>query len=148
MKTKQLVAMAALALLVALPARAAEVVSSNIVGYEKITVPVNSQDIVGIQFQGIGLGGVIDIQQITTEGWDGEGADWIKIYDPNTSRYTTAYYIGEDAGGVYDEDGNELGPGWGDDNAVAVDIEIKAGQGFWVKSEAGGKLVFPAVPAN
>ena len=130
------------------PARAAEVVSSNIVGYEKITVPANKMDIVGIQFQDVGVNGVIDIQQITAEGWDGEGADWIKIYDPDTSRYVTAYYMGEEAGGVYDEDGNALGPGWADDNQVAVDIEIKVGQGFWVQSEAGGKLVFPTIPAN
>ena len=150
MKSKQLVAMAALALLVALPARAAEVVSSNIVGYEKITVPVNAQDIVGVQFQNIGANGTINLQDIVPEkgengeGYSGEGVDWIKIYDPATSRYTTAYFWGVEAdGGVYESaDAEEaLGPGWGDEQQNVIDVDLLAGQGVWTQSKAGGKLV-------
>ena len=113
-------------------------------GYEKLDVPVDNMNIVGIQFQGIGADGVIDIQQITTEEWNGEGADWIKIYNPETGRYTTLYYWGADS----DTYQNSLGAGWGDDAQIAVDIDIQVGQGFWVQSEAGGKLVFPTIPAN
>ena len=150
MKSKQLVAMAALALLVALPARAAEVVSSNIVGYEKITVPVNAQNIIGIQFQNVGVNGALALQDIVPEkgengeGYSGEGVDWIKIYNPATSRYTTAYYWGVEAeGGVYESaDAEEaLGPGWGDENQNVMDVDLLAGQGVWTQAEAGGKLI-------
>lgn len=141
MKTKQLVAMAALALLVALPARAAEVVSSNIVGYEKINVPVNKMDIIGVQFQNIGSDGIVSLQDIKVEGFDGYGSDWIKIYDPATYSYTTATFWGEDMGGVVDGDGKNLGPGWGDENQVAIDTTLTSGQAVWTQSEAGGKVV-------
>ena len=146
MKTKQLVAMAALALLVALPARAAEVVSSNIVGYEKINVPANAMDIVAVQFQDVGENGVIGLQSITVEGYSPSGVDWIKIYDPSTSRYVTARYWGEEAdGGVYDpsdaEYNNPLGSGWGDVDQFAINVTLDAGQAVWTQAETGGKLV-------
>ncbi len=145
MKSKQLVAMAALALLVALPARAAEVVSSNIVGYEKINVPENNMDIVGIQFQDVGGNGTLSIQDIKTEGYGDWGDDWIKIYDPDTSRYTTVQFWGAESGGVYtddtyDEDTKKTS-GWGDDAQIIVDLTIDAGQGVWTQAESGGKLV-------
>ena len=119
------------------------VVSSNIVGYEKISVPVNKMDLVGIQFQTVGTNGVINIQDITTEGWDGYGSDWLKVYNPNTSRYTTAYYVSEDMGGVYTDDTYEtsLGAGWADDAQIVLDMTIEAGQAVWTQSEAGGKFV-------
>ena len=112
-------------------------------GYEKLDVPVDNMNIVGIQFQGIGADGVIDIQQITTEEWNGEGADWIKIYNPETGRYTTLYYWGADAGGVYTDDTYQksLGSGWGDDAQIVVETTIDAGQAVWTQSEAGGKFV-------
>jgi len=127
------------------PARAAEVVSSNIVGYEKINVPVNSQDIIGIQFQNVGGDGSLSIQNIKTEGFGDWGDDWIKVYDPSTSRYTTARFYGEDAGGVYlddtyDED-TKLASGWGDTDQIAVGLTLDAGQGVWTQAESGGKVI-------
>ena len=106
-------------------------------------------DIVAVQFKAVGgADNFVDIQDITVEGWDGFGSDWIKIYNPATYTYTTAYFWGEDMGGVLDENGDELGAGWGDVDQVAIEAEIEVGQGFWVQSEAGGSLVFPAIPAN
>ena len=121
--------------------------SSNIVGYEKIEVPVNKMDIVAVQFKAVGgADNFVDIQDITVEGYGEKGTDWIKIYDPSTSRYTTAYYWGEEAdGGVYDPDDedyeNPLGAGWGDVDQFAVETTLDAGQGIWTQSETGGKLV-------
>ena len=143
------------------PAWGEAVVSSNIVGYEKITVPANKMDIVAVQFQSVGTN-VVDIQSITVEGYSEYGADWIKIYDPTTSRYLTARYWGEDAdGGIYDPDDEEfenpLGAGWGDVDQIAIDATLDAGQGVWTQAETGGKLVvsgevstnnWVAVPAN
>ena len=119
--------------------------SSNIVGYEKITVPVNSQDIIGIQFQNVGGDGSLSIQNIKTEGFGDWGDDWIKVYDPSTSRYTTARFYGEDAGGVYlddtyDED-TKLASGWGDTDQIAVGLTLDAGQGVWTQAESGGKVI-------
>ena len=127
------------------PARAAEVVSSNIVGYEKINVPVNAQNIVGVQFKAVGgTDDAISLQSLSPEGYSARGTDWIMIYDPVTSAYTKAFYWGEEAdGGVYespDEDADCLGPGWGDSNQTVIDIDIKNGEGFWTKSVAGGTL--------
>ena len=127
------------------PAQAAEVVSSNIVGYEKITVPVNTMDIVGIQFQNVGGDGSLSLQSITTEGYGDWGDDWIKVYDPATSRYTTARFYGTDAGGVYLDDSydetTKLASGWGDTDQIVVDMTLDVGQGVWTQAEAGGKLV-------
>ena len=135
---KTLIAIALAAAVV--PAWGEAVVSSNIVGYEKIEVPVNKMDIVGVQFQGVGTN-VVDIQSITVEEWDGYGSDWIKIYNPTSYTYTTAYYWGDDMGGVSDEDGNELGPGWGDVDQIAINMSLQSGQAIWTQSEAGGKFV-------
>ena len=126
--------------------------SSNTVGYEKITVPVNAQDIVGIQFQNIGGNGSLAVQDIKTEGYGDWGDDWIKIYNPMTSRYTTVQFWGAESGGVYTDDTyNETtkkASGWGDDAQIIVDLTIDPGQGFWTKAENGGKLKFPAVPVD
>ena len=123
------------------PACAAEVYSSNIVGYTKITVPENKMDIVGVQFQNIGAEGTLSLQDIKVDGYEGYGSDWIRIYDPVTYRYTTAIYWGEDMGGVLDDEGNELGAGWGDEDQVAIDANLSAGTAVWTQSEAGGNLI-------
>ena len=152
MKRKALWALALAACLGYVPAQAESVVSENIVGYQKITVPENAQNIVGIQFQNVGANGELALQDVIPEGgYSGEGVDWIKIYNPAASSYTTAYYWGEEAdGGVYENADAEdpLGPGWGDEQQNVIRVSISAGQGFWTQSETGGKLTFPALPAE
>jgi len=127
MKTKQLVAMAALALLVALPARAAEVVSSNIVGYHKMDLPENAMTIIGNQFKEIG-GDSINIQDVKpNENFDVDGEDWLRTYDAETFTYTSVIFLSEENCGV-------KGGAWCDDNAEPVDFDIKNGQGVWIQS--------------
>ena len=137
--------MAALALLVALPARAAEVVSSNIVGYEKIGLEANAMDILAVQFQTVG-GGEVSIQDITVDGQFSElGGDWIQWWDAEDGKYSKAFYWGESVDGVFDpadEDyENPLGPGWGDPDQYIVEATLKPGQAFWSKAVKGGKVV-------
>ena len=125
--------------------------SSNTVGYEKINVPANAMDIVAVQFQESGEDGFVNLQDVTVEGYSEQGVDWIKIYDPITSRYITARYWGKSAdGGVYESaDADEpIGPGWGDAQQNIIRATISVGQGFWTQSEEGGKLIFPPIPAN
>ena len=109
--------------------------------------------IVGNQFQYIGDTS-IDLQDIKGLGLGEEGSDYIKIWDPISLNYLTAYYFGNAMGGVYDDVNNtpedydddlELGPGWGDGYQTALHANIAVGQGFWIKSVGGGKVSFPAV---
>ena len=93
----------------------------------------------------------VSLQDITVSGYSEQGVDWIKIYDPTTSRYITARYWGISAdGGVYESaDADEpIGPGWGDAQQNIIRATISVGQGFWTQSEEGGKLIFPPIPAN
>ena len=128
------------------PAQAAEVVSSNIVGYEKIPLGVNAMDILACQFVDIGeVDGVVNIQDIVPDGdFATDGTDWIKVYNPATHQYTTAFYFGEDADGVFDptdtEYENSLGAGWGDSDQFKLDFDIAGGQGFWAKAVEGGTI--------
>jgi len=141
---KTLIAIA-LAAMVA-PAWAAEVVSSNIVGYEKLTIPANAMTIQGVQFKTVGdaVNDSVSLQSIKPEGYVENGGDWIMVWDPNAQSYTDAYYWGESAdGGVYDspdENAECLGPGWGDGNQTVIDIDLNHGQGFWTKARSGGTL--------
>ncbi len=116
-----------------LAASAADVYSSNIVGYTKLSLG-SGLSIIGAQFEAVGGGG-LDIQNITSE--DLTGGDIVKFW--TGSGYTTVFYYGEENdGGVYEDDSYEvcLGPGWGDINQIAVSLPIDTGEGFWL--QAGG----------
>ena len=132
-------------------ASATEVPSANVVGYSKVTLPANAMTIVGNQFQYIGDTS-IDLQDIKCEGFAEEGSDYIKIWDPATRTYMTAYYWGESMDGVFDDvnntpdnydDDEALGAGWGDGYQTALHADIAVGQGFWMLSGKGGKVIFP-----
>jgi hypothetical protein len=84
--------MAALALLVALPARAAEVVSSNIVGYQKVTLQ-EGFNFVAPQFNIVG-GGDLDLQSVKLDVADDEatGNDNIQILDADGNPVATYYW--------------------------------------------------------
>ena len=114
------------------PAWAAEVVSSNIVGYTKVTASAGLT-MVGQQFVEIGAGDRT-IQGITLEGGDPWGTDSMRIW--NGSSYTDYYWFGEDAGGL-----NTSGlAGWGDeyqDDALEV---IPSGQGMWLSLQNDGTV--------
>ena len=132
---KKLLTCAAL-LAVCAPAFTAEVESSNIVGYQKITLPENRMTIIGNQFQVVG-GGAINIQDVTpNENFDVDGEDWLRTYDPLTGVYTSVIFLSEDNCGVE-------GGAWCDDNAEPVDFEINNGQGVWCKTvHADSKVSF------
>ena len=157
---KTIAALAAFAA-VAGPACAAEVYSSNIVGYQKLTVPANNMTIAGVQFKEVGSAyDVVSLQDIVPTGYSEFGGDWIMVWNPATRQYTDAYYWGKSAdGGVYENaDADEpLGPGWGDVEQNVIDIDIEHGQGFWTQSVAGGTLTITgevsgansvSIPAN
>lgn len=121
-----------------LAASAADVYSSNIVGYTKLSVG-SGLTIIGGQFEAVG-GGDLDVQSITSE--DLALGDLARFW--NGSSYTTIFYYGEeDDGGIYEDDSYEvsLGAGWGDIDQVAVDMTVSLGEGFWIKTAAASDLV-------
>ena len=127
------------------PAWGQAVVSSNIVGYEKIEIPENAMTIAGVQFKTVGdnVNDLVTLQSIKPEGYVENGGDWIMVWDPATQTYTSAYFWGASAdGGVYESaDADEpIGPGWGDKEQNIIDITLDHGQGFWTKSVGGGTL--------
>ena len=146
MKSKQLVAMAALALLVALPARAAEVVSSNIVGYERLSVS-SGLSIVGNQFNAVG-GSTNGIENLVAiEGLSPWGEDSVRFW--NGSDYEDLYYY------AYDADEGSEGlldtgkDGWGDLDQNSVEKSMPAGTAFWLSVSSSAKVCMSGeVPTN
>ena len=133
MKKTALLAVALATCLGYVPAQAAEVVSSNIVGYTKVTVPAGVT-IVGQQFVAIG-GGDQNIQTITADGLVDGGIDFIRVW--NGSGYDSySYFSAED---------NIAGTGkaaWGDDNWEPVNVSFDPGKGMWLSAQNAGKLSF------
>ena len=122
------------------------IVSGEVTTNNWVSIPANKMTLVGNP-----LPMEVSLQDITVSGYSEQGVDWIKIYDPTTSRYITARYWGISAdGGVYESaDADEpIGPGWGDAQQNIIRATISVGQGFWTQSEEGGKLIFPPIPAN
>lgn len=121
------------------------IVAGEVTSENTVSVPVNTMTLVANP-----LPMAVSVQDIKVDGYSEEGADWIKIYDPETSLYETIYYYGEAMEGVYADDSYEtlVGPGWGDTDQIVVDRTIEVGQGFWTQAENGGILVFPAVSAE
>jgi hypothetical protein len=115
------------------PAWAAEVVSSNIVGYNKVTVPAGLT-IVGQQFVAVG-GEDQSIQQITGEGLADAGQDMIQVW--NGSSYDEYYYYTED-----DDINGDGTAAWGNLDWEPVDITLPAGTGMWASTQNESVLVF------
>jgi len=93
----------------ALPAWAAEVVSSNIVGYQKVTLQPGF-NFVAPQFTAVG-GGAIDLQSIRLDVSDDDasGSDNIQILDDAGNPFVTYYWnpgswIGSDQSGWVDDE--------------------------------------------
>lgn len=100
---KMLVASAALAL-VGMAAQAAEVTSSNVVGYSKLTVNAGTYSMLGVQFEAVG-GGSMKINDLFAEPAEGAyvggvgmgDSDQLQVWDPSTSGYKQ-YFFGDWAG--------------------------------------------------
>ena len=109
------------------PAQAAEVVSSNIVGYHKLNVDPDNNQIVGVQFTTVGAN-TLDIQDLVLEGV----ADGDRIQFFNGVTYDAYLYAEE----TYDETGEEdLGPGWTDEvTGLRAERALIPGQAFWLRA--------------
>lgn len=133
------------------PARAAEVVSSNIVGYDKITLAAG-YNMVGLQFVQVG-GTDLDLSTaiIMDASYDGYNSN----YDfANTMRvwtgkgYTTYGWAGTSGTDV--DDDPDLDNTWTDLDAEAViGKTLDAADGVWIYATAPGQVtVSGEVPTN
>jgi hypothetical protein len=85
----------------------------------------------------------VDIQDITLQGTVAYGQDWIKFWNPATSKYVFAYYWNELYADVEDDDPIPGAVGWGDGEQTIIEKTIPAGQGFWAKTANSVNIVFP-----
>ena len=115
------------------PAWAAEVVSSNIVGYNKVTVPAG-MTILGQQFVAVG-GEVQDIQEIKGEGLADGGMDYLLIWDG--SAYSDYYYYTE-----ADDINGDGTAAWGNLDWEPVNVEIAPGTGMWMNTQDASTVIF------
>ncbi len=126
------------------PAWAAEVVSSNTVGYQKITLTAGNYTLVSPTFEPVG-GGEKRIKEIFAEdsfvAADNAGdADYIDLWEGGG--YSRTYFFSSDAGDAWSD---------AQDGFDETDDTIPAGLGFWLYSQAASdKTVTLAgqVPTN
>ena len=111
----------------------ADIVSSDIVGYNTKTVAKkNYQEMVGASFNSIGAE-ALDIQDIVLVGDLANGGSWIKWWDSATKTYSAkAVYVDtlcdpSDPTGDTDLDYG----GWGDNDWFPVVKTFAPGEGFW-----------------
>ena len=88
--------------------------SANTVGYIDIQTVANTMDTAGIPFTGVAAAEDISIQDIQLKGTIAYGQDWIKFWNPATSKYVFAYYWNELYADVEDDDPIPGAVGWGD----------------------------------
>ena len=133
----------------ALPAQAADVVSSNIVGYQKIEL-ANGFNMIGTAFQNVGVANQINIQDIKASGLTGldwtfatTAGDTLLIWDSSAQGYlTTLYYTGDE-----DTDGLMAGMGatpgtWFDTVAFGTATDtLENGDAFWILSSSPNATV-------
>ena len=118
------------------PAWGAEVVSSNIVGYEKLNLTAEKFAMSAAQFElvGGGSGTLSDLFSATDIPYGTE----IRFLNSNGA-YEVFKYLEE----AYDEsigDEGDFVPGWADVGEEIVKDPVKVGTGFWVKAPEGYDL--------
>ena len=121
---KTLIAIALAAMMA--PAWGAEVVSSNIVGYEKLNLSADTFAMSGVQFVKVGgtAGSLNDLFKGTIP------YDTQILFMSESGAYDFYTYMEE----ALDEVADDFVPGWGDGDGFLVTEGIPAGTGFWVKA--------------
>ena len=136
---KLMIAMGAAALLGAVHAADAGIVSSDIVGYATQNLTSGKFNLAGVTFQNIGVTTSFDLNDVTianvTGGADENSSDYLQLWDPSTSGYTTFYKYFE---AEYPED-----EGWYDAYGDAEPV-LDSGTAFWyrARTEEGKSITF------
>ena len=133
----------------AFSAFAADVYSSNIVGYTKLTVDSGTFNMIGVQFQNVG-GGSMKINDLFKEPAEGAfvgapvftEADQLRVWDPETGGYVQ-YFFGDWAG-VYGAEYDNLWY-WESDDANPTEDTLAPGAAVWFLSKSAGTNVLMSV---
>ena len=132
------------------PAQAAEVVSSNIVGYEKINLKTGF-NMIGVQFVQVG-GNNLDLGTVGTLNAEMPGYDEDGNYDTemqvwNGNGYDYYGWAG-DSGSKVDND-PDLDNKWLDMDNEEIDEIAAKGSGFWILAKQAGTLTISGeVPSS
>ena len=138
------------------PAWAAEVVSSNIVGYSKLNL-ANGYTMVGSAFLTVGGGTTVSIQDIKASGlvgfdWDNfEPGDTLMFWDASQQMYpTTLYYTGDVQTETMTGMGVNAGEWFDMDTFATAAIELDNGDAFWILGSTANATVtlMGEVPTN
>ena len=156
MKTKTLAALALAVSLAYAPAWAADVVSSNIVGYSKLNL-ANGFTMVGSAFLTAGGADTVSIQDIKASGlagfdWDNfEPGDTLLFWDAAQQMYpTTLYYTGDVQTETMTNMGVTAGEWFDMDTFAPAAIELSNGDAFWIVGSTANATVtlLGEVPTN
>ena len=138
------------------PAWAAEVVSSNIVGYSKLDL-ANGFTMVGVPFQQVGTENTASVQNIKASGLAGfdwvafDGGDTLLIWDPSQQMYPTELvYSGDTQTAEMVDMGVPAGVWFDMATFAPADMELANGSAVWiVGSTATGTVTLSGeVPTN
>ena len=114
------------------PAQAADVVSSNIVGYQKLELAKDTYALSGIQFVSVG-GSNASLNDLFTS----EVPFGTQIMFKGDSGYEYFNYLEE----AYDEENDDFVQGWADGDEYLVTDPSVNGTGFWVIAPAATEFV-------
>ena len=139
------------------PAWAAEVVSSNIVGYSKLDL-ANGFTMVGVPFQQVGTENTVSVQDIKASGltgfnWDTfeSGGDTLLIWDPTQQMYPTEFiYTGDTETEAMTGMGIPAGVWFDMATFAPADLDVENGSAVWIVSEGANGVVTLSgeVPTN
>jgi len=127
-----------------LAASAADVYSSNIVGYSKLSTGPQL-NLIGLCFQPVGGNGATTINDIMSSSglvgfdWElGEGGDQMYLWDAGAQGYATIYtYAGDTVPeAITTELGYDLSGQWMDGDMLPVSVPLDIGSGVWIQSSA------------
>ena len=126
------------------PAHAADVVSSNIVGYEKITLNAG-WNMLGIQFVQVGQGEAMDLSTFAAlnpemAGFDEDGNFATELQVWNGLGYDMFGWSGSSGTDVLDTP--DLDNKWLNGDLEESDGTVLFGHGVWIKTDAAGTITF------
>ena len=132
--------------MVALPAWAAEVVSSNIVGYQTISLDAG-YNMIGIQFVQVG-GDAKDLSTVaelddTMAGFDEDGIYATQMMVWRNGNYLPTFGWSGSSGSDYLDD-SSLDNKWLNLDYEETDDTVDFGHGVWIKAGSAGTITFSA----
>ena len=147
---------AAAGLVATVPAQAAEVGSSNIVGYSKVST-IAGLNLIGVQFQAVGANGLPDLNATMAPSglvgfdWENaEGGDQLYVWDSANQYYATIYtYAGDSVPAeITTALGYDLSGKWMDNDMLPIDEPPALGDGLWIESTAASAEIVVSGEVN